>query len=464
MTARLDPTEWLWLTGLAALAGFVGLLAGFEPKLAIAFSIAFGFVLLTFSNLAAGLALFAMFSFLELLPGTGAVVSVGKIGGVLLALAWMAVIATRPDAKSDFFAVHPGMTAVVGAFLGWALLSATWAESPGAALGSFGRYLLNALLFLIVFTAVRNRKQAVWVAAALLVGAVAASVYGLAVGGNYGDRLSGGGNDPDGIAAALVVGLAFSAGIAANLKGKPGLRLATAGAAAMCVLGIFFTASRGGLVALAVALVAAMILGGRWRGRIAVGAVIVTTVAVYYFAALASHQTKERITQAPTGSAKMKEGRTTLWKVGERMAKANFVKGVGAGNFRNSSVHYLLEPGAVGRSDQVISKPLVAHNIYLEILSEEGVIGLSLFLMIAGFAIVCSVKAAREFAARGDRGGEMLARSLAVALIGLLAAGTFNSLNYNKELWLLFGFGPAMLAAARNTPRPETDSQPRLAA
>jgi hypothetical protein len=74
------------------------------------------------------------------------------------------------------------------------------------------------------------------------------------------------------------------------------------------------------------------------------------------------------------------------------------------------------------------------------------------------------VKAAREFAAGGDRGGEMLARSLAVALIGLLAAGTFNSLQYNKELWVLFGLGPAMLAAARNARSGEPSDQARLAA
>lgn len=451
MTARLDPAEWLWLAGLTFLAAFVGLLAGVDPKLAIAASIACGFVLLVFVDLALGLALFAMLSFLELLPGAGAVVSVGKVGGVLLALAWLALVFSRPDAKSDFLAVHPGMSAVIGAFLAWALLSASWAESPAAALGSFGRYTLNALLFLIVFTAIRNRRQAVYVAAALLIGAVAASLYGLFIGtGEYGSRLAGGGNDPDGLAAALVVGLALSAGVAANLRGYPGLRLATGGAAALCLFGIFFSVSRGGLVSLGVALLAAVLLGGRWRGRIAIVVVLIGVVTVYYFAALAPPQARERITQSTTGQAKMEEGRTTLWKVGERMAKANLVKGVGAGNFRTASVHYLLEPGAVGRSDQVITKPLVVHNIYLEVLAEEGVVGISLLGVIILFSLTCTLRAARDFARRGDRGGEILARSLAVALVGLLAAGVFNSQQYNKELWLMLGLAPALLAAARS--------------
>ena len=35
---------------------------------------------------------------------------------------------------------------------------------------------------------------------------------------------------------------------------------------------------------------------------------------------------------------------------------------------------------------------------------------------------------------------------VSVAIVGLLAAGFFGSLQYSKELWLLMGLGPALLA------------------
>jgi O-antigen ligase len=447
MTARLDPAEWLWI-GLALFAGLVGLLAGVEPKLAIAVSIAFGFVLLVFVDLSTGLALFTVLSFLENLP------LIGKATGILLALSWLAVVMTRPDARSDFFAVHPGMSAVIGGFLGWTLLSAVWAESPGSALASFSRYLPIAMLFFIVFTAVRTRKQALLVAASLLVGAVGVSIYGLYAGAPASDAgrlaVGGVGDDPNGLASALVVGLALSIGVAANLKRYPGVRLAAWTAGAFCVLGVFFTVSRGGLIALGVSLIAALFLAGRWRPRIAIATVLITIVTVYYFTALAPPAARERITQSTSGQAQLEEGRTTIWAVGERMARANLIKGVGAGNFRISSPHYLLAPGVVARSDQIIDKPLVAHNMYLEILAETGIVGLALFGAILVFSLVCCMRAAKVYSRLRDRAGELFARALAIGLIGNMATGIFLSQEYDKPLWILLGLGPALLSIARS--------------
>jgi putative inorganic carbon (HCO3(-)) transporter len=448
VTARLEPTEWIYLAGLTFLAVLVGLTAGFDPKLAIVAALGFGFVLLVFMDLALGLTIFTLLSFLEQLPG------LAKLSGALLALAWLGVVATRADAKSDFLSVHPGISATIGAFLGWVLLSSGWAEDSGAAIESFLRFLLLAILFLIVFTAVRSRRHVLMVAGALLAGAVAISLFGLLTGAEATSegRLGAGGvgDDPNGLAAALVVGLALSVGVAANLRRQPGLRLAAIAAGGFCVLGLFLTASRGGLVALGVALIASLFLAGRWRGRITVAVALITVTTVYYFVAVAPEEDRQRIQDATNGQTRVQEGRTTIWEVGERMARANFVKGVGAGNFRVSSRHYLLEPGAIARSDQVIDRLQVAHNSYLEVWSELGIVGLTLFMTIIVFSLTCSVRAAREYARLKDRGGEILARAMAIALIGNLATAFFLSQEYDQPLWILLGLGPALLAIARS--------------
>jgi O-antigen ligase len=125
------------------------------------------------------------------------------------------------------------------------------------------------------------------------------------------------------------------------------------------------------------------------------------------------------------------------------------VRGIGAGNFANTSVHYLLQPGAIVRDDFIVDTPKVAHNSYLEVLAELGVVGLVLFAGVLAFALTCIVKATRVFARIGDRQMELLSRGLLVALVGLLASDFFGSRQFEKQLWLLLALGPAFLALAR---------------
>ena len=135
------------------------------------------------------------------------------------------------------------------------------------------------------------------------------------------------------------------------------------------------------------------------------------------------------------------------------MVSAHPVRGVGSGNFQITSGHYLLQkPGAV-KYDYFIDKPKVAHNTYLHVLAELGFVGLGLFLAIIVFALVSAFKAAQTFMRAGDLDMELLTRGLLLAMIGLLSADFFISGQYSKQLWLLLGIGPAMLAIAKTRAR-----------
>jgi O-antigen ligase len=128
------------------------------------------------------------------------------------------------------------------------------------------------------------------------------------------------------------------------------------------------------------------------------------------------------------------------------------VVGVGSGNFNVSSIHYLLvSPGAIERDEFIVDTPKVAHNTYLQILAELGIIGLTMFLLIIGFAIRCALHAARWFGRAGDSHMEIVARAMVIALVGILAADFFITEQYGKQLWLLLGLGPALLGVARRT-------------
>jgi O-antigen ligase len=154
------------------------------------------------------------------------------------------------------------------------------------------------------------------------------------------------------------------------------------------------------------------------------------------------------------------EGRLTLWQVAERMAKDRPVEGVGLGSFQASAPSYLLEPGVLTRTDQIIDTPKEVHNIYLQALAETGIIGLVLFLLVLGFFLRCGVQAARNFARSGDVQMEILARAVVIALIGILTADFFVPEQYSKLLWLMLGLGPALLAISQS---PEESSVKRYA-
>jgi O-antigen ligase len=306
------------------------------------------------------------------------------------------------------------------------------------------RYILSAFLFLIVFTAIRKRRHVEWLVGAFVVAALLSAAYGFVTPPDpslgESDRLAGTLGDSNALAAVLVAGVVLSLALAYELRRKPLVRIALLLVAAACLLCNFLTLSRGGLIALGVAMVAAIVVGGRWRTAAVALSVLVVSAAFVFFSFLATPEQTARVTSFGSGS-----GRTDLWTVGWRMVEAHPVRGIGAGNFQPESIHYLIAPGALHRSDLIINTQHVAHNTYLQVLSELGVVALVPFLAILGFALWTLLSAARRFRERGEEGMEMIARATLVGLTGILAADFFVSGQFSKQLWLLLGLGPALL-------------------
>lgn len=446
MVLRADPTAWALGFGLALAAAFIGVLAGIEPGLAIAASVGVCFVLLVLADLTLGLVVFTVFSFLAMLPVIGgAASSFLKVTGLLLAISWFALIATRNDARLDFASAHPLVTSLLVGLLTWVACSAIWAEDPASSFTALSRWALNALLFLIVFTAVRERKHVVRVLAAVIVGVGFAAAYALIAGpaDPYElTRLGSGITNPNELASALVVGVTLGVAMAGGGVRSPIARAGAASLALISLIGVLLTLSRGGLIAFGCVLVAGVLFGGRWRVLVLVLGAAVAASAAVYFGAFASDEARERVTSTESEG----EGRVDLWEVGWRMSEANPVRGVGADNFEIASVQYLLEPGALRRDEFIVDEPKSAHNMYLQVLAELGVVGLALFLALLGMSLVFAFRAIRRFQMLGDRQLEILSRALLVALIGLLVADFFGSRQYTKELWLLLAMAPSLLA------------------
>ena len=329
-------------------------------------------------------------------------------------------------------------------------------RDPGVVPGEILRLWLTAFLFIIVYEAIRTPKQIRMVLGAFVIGATFAAFYGIVVtpdasqfayaAGSSGlNRIAGTVGDPNVLASTLTAGLMIALAMAFS-KGRSSLvRILCIAAAVLCLAGVFLTGSRGGLVALAGAIIASILLAPRNRLLAAFIGTLIIAGGAFYYTTIAPESQRERLSLADGGT-----GRTDIWKVGWRMVEDKPVTGVGAANFQISSIHYVLaEPGALKDDTFVADRPAVAHNAYLSMLAELGIPGLVCFMIIVIGSISCAYRAAKEFGKRGDPGMELIAGSVAVALVALLSADLFVSEQYNKQLWLLMALCPAMLSIAR---------------
>src|SRR4051812_27713628 len=81
--------------GLTLVSLGVGVLAGIDPKLAIAAALGLGFAALVIANITVGVCLFAVVSFLEVLGSVGGSIGITKVFGLLLVGSWLAAASTR---------------------------------------------------------------------------------------------------------------------------------------------------------------------------------------------------------------------------------------------------------------------------------------------------------------------------------------------------------------------------------
>lgn len=454
---------------LVVVAAVTGFAAGLNPLAGIAVAIGLAVLLVTFNDLAAGLAILVFAVFLEQVPFAGGAVTLTKMLGIVVAASWFAMASTgRAGRRGVLLTAHPGGSYILALFLGWAAISVVWANGEGF-YTDLSRYLLNAVLFVIVYSAVRTRRGAGLVIGGFIAGASLTALYGIVarpvIDPSDAARLTSTIGDPNELASAMIAGVSLAVGALLGVRHLTGIRLAAGGAASIMLLAFLLTGSRGGLVGLAVALVVAVVVADRWRPRAVVAATVVAAVTAAFFAFYAPDDIRDRVLAATNGESRSQEGRDTIWVVALRMAEDRPVAGVGLASFDDEAVSYAVEPGRTFRTDEVIDNVSVAHNTYLQIWAELGLVGLALFLAVVAFSLSSAFRAALIFKRQGDLTMEVLARALLVALMGVLAADFFISQHFSKVLWLLLGLGPALLGLARaydasDSPDPGSPTRP----
>lgn len=279
--------------------------------------------------------------------------------------------------------------------------------------------------------AVARRVAIAFFLACTAAGAVATLSF-LATGG----RAAGPLEDPNDLAFFLVAALPFAL-VAAHRRSIAGTA-AVAACAAVLVVAACATFSRGALLAMGVMLVAALLL--RALRPITVGAVAVAAlVTVGLLWATHSEVVERSLLEKEHIASANVDSRYTTWTMAAEMTADSPLLGQGPGGFAAAAPGFV--PADVGAVEQT-----VAHNMYLDIASEIGLLGLAAFLVMLAYAVRGALRARR----RADR--RPLADAVLVAFAGTLTAALFLSEQFYLPIWLLTALGVALDPA---TPAPE---------
>jgi O-antigen ligase len=438
--------------GAVLAAAAIGLSAALNPLLATVGLIGLMVIALVLSNITAGLMVLILVAYLEALPTIPGGPSLSKLVGLFLVVGWLtAVVVGRANdrLRHQLGAFDHLLAWALGLFVAWVLFSLLWAEDTSVARESFLRFAPNIAIFAIVLTAVRQVRHVVWLYTAVIGGALITSAAGYLLSSSASDaRLYGVGINPNELGGLTAASTVLAGALACNRAFSVSARLTALFASFLCAVSMLLTGSRGSLLGLGVALLLTPVVAGRGRRLVAGGLVMSGALAlVVWLLTLAPPDMAARVHRFDSSGS----GRADLWQISRRIIEDRPLIGVGAGNFPVASVHYLLEPGAILRDEFIVDRPQEAHNIYLQVLTELGVIGLVLFLTIVASCLAAALRAARTFRRLGRTGGDILARGLFLALVALLVTNAFTTTIYGKQLYILLAIGPAMLAIAERS-------------
>jgi O-antigen ligase len=427
-------------------AAALGVTAAYSPKTALEALLAIGLFVLALFRLDVALGLFILLTFPEHLPGSlGVGATLAKPVGAMVAVAWLARAVGRRGEVPLLPRDRPVLFWGVVAFVAFGLFSSLWATSAGATFSDLGRLFQVVVLMLVAYTAAASRGGYRVVVGSYLGASAVTSVFSIATGAYGQNGRLGVLFDPNYFAASLVPAILVSLFLLLSPRSR-NARLFAGAICAVDLAALLLTQSRGGLAGLGVALVAGVVVAGSLRPRVVAVVLVCAAAAVGYFGfAGPSHVT--------SGSS---SGRADEWKLAARVAESHPIAGVGLGNYGVVEPSYATQPFDLQHVQYVVTFRQRAHNTYLEVAAEMGIVGLLLIVGILAGAVRSAARELGRFALAADP-FEMWVRGLIAGATGMFTAYAFLSAQWEKQLWLvlaLLAVTSALVSSPRAASRP----------
>jgi O-antigen ligase len=341
-------------------------------------------------------------------------------GGVLLVTGYLRHRLERPSVAALWWFL----------FVVWGALTCLWAIDQDVAISLLPTTFGMLFLYLVASSVRLTREEFSWIVLATILGGCAAAAYsssqyyagvvyhGRVLAGRSSLILGENETDPNMFAASLFLPLSLAVGRFLDSRGwQRTLYLAMGG---LITLGVVLTMSRGALIGLAVMILIYVL-------RLGLDRRVIVPVSMALVAVMALHNSLlGRLEDAQaTGGA----GRLYIWEVGFASLKHYGLFGAGLRNFSLAYTEYM------GEGSRVYSyNGAGAHNIYLEVAVELGLVGLGLMAM----AVFSTVRASRQIRVRAKPRPIVSMVAYEAATWAMLTSSFFVGMLWRKAFWLVW--------------------------
>ena len=267
------------------------------------------------------------------------------------------------------------------------------------------------------------------------------------------NRIAGPIGDPNFFAQLLAVSAVLAAHLARHSR-RRSHAVALWAASSICVAGVLFSFSRGGLFSLVVGFALMSLLEPVPLHRVVgVGVALLLVVVFVVPDDLASRlgQLKELIPGVKTSQNLVNDpalrGRQSEALVAVEQFTDHPLLGVGAGNYKVEYQRYAARLGIDQRGED-----RSAHSLYLETAAEHGLVGLVVLFAVIGWAIGSLRSARRRLVALGDRHGAAVLRATMLGLVTYLVGGLFLHSAFPLMLWMMLAIAIAAGRVHATTP------------
>jgi O-antigen ligase len=342
---------------------------------------------------------------LPLAPGAGGAGPADAVSGLVVLYCGIRLLRDRRRPLTPTAVVVMGLP-VLGLSI-----AAMGASSPGAGLSGLGRYLqIFVLVPAAVVLLIRDRRDfrlLAWsfVALAVWQGAIGVKQYVTATGASYqGEDIRAvgtfGPTDVMGMATVVSFGLICALALALG-RNDVRQRAVAAGCALALLLPLALSFSRGAWIATAATCAIQLALAGLRRALKVAAAMTAAGVVLVGGFGVGTTMLQERIssiTQVTDAPDQSVIDRYTMWAAATAMWREHPLTGVGLKGFpehRDGNASLALSSGSdtEGAGAAFLKQPLLSpHNMYLLVLSEQGLLGL---LTLAGSwlaLLVCALR------------------------------------------------------------------------